>query len=79
MFLDVPKHVELRVDGFPLLEEGTVVNFDLQVKEHGGRKARDVKGPYLVKRRVLSFSTGRPSRTGFSQYLEVEPEKAGPL
>jgi hypothetical protein len=74
VFLDLPKHVEFRVEGWPLLEEGTVVNFDLQVKERpDSRKPRDVVGPYRVKRRVLRFSTGRPSRSGLSQYLEMEP------
>jgi len=74
VFLDLPKHVEFRVDGWPLLDEGAVVVFDLQVKESAAsRKPRDVVGPYRVKRRVLRFVTGRPSRHGLSQYLEMEP------
>lgn len=74
VFLNLPKHVEFRVEGWPLLTEGTVVDFDLQVKESPSvRKPYDVVGPYRVKRRVLRFSTGRPSRAGFVQYLEMEP------
>lgn len=74
VFLDLPKHVEFRVEGWPLLDEGTVVDFDLQVKDSpSARKPRDVIGPYRVKRRVLRFVTGRPSRQGLSQYLEMEP------
>lgn len=79
MFLDAPKHFEFRADGIPLLREGDVVDFDLRVKEPDVRKPREVKGPYRVKRRFLKFSSGdRPSRAGFSQYLEVEPEERGP-
>lgn len=74
VFLDLPKHVEFRTDGFPLLEVGAEVDFDLTVKDpQGARKPREVKGPYRVKRRVLKFSTGRASKSGFSQYLEFEP------
>jgi hypothetical protein len=74
VFLDLPKHVEFRMEGWPLLEEGTVVDFDVHVKDpSGGRKPREVVGPYRVKRRVLRFETERPSRRGLSQYLEMEP------
>lgn len=74
VFLDLPKHVEFRVEGWPLLDEGTVVDFDLRVKDSpSARKLRDVIGPYRVKRRILRFVTGRPSRQGLSQYLEMEP------
>lgn len=76
VFLDYPKHVEFRVDGFPVLEEGTVVDFDLLIKDpQGGRKPWECKGPYRLKRRVLKFSMGRPSKSGFTQYLEFEPSK----
>lgn len=73
VFLDLPKHLEFRVGGFPLLEVGAVVDFDLVIKGSGERKPREVKGPYRVKRRVLKYSTGRASRSGFSQWLELEP------
>jgi hypothetical protein len=78
VFLDLPKHVEFRTDGFPLLEEGTVVDFDLTVKDpQSTRKPRELKGPYRVKRRVLKFSSGRASKSGFSQYLEFDPVGEG--
>lgn len=74
VFLDLPKHVEFRTDGFPLLEVGAVVDFDLTVKDpQSAKKPRELKGPYCVKRRVLKFSTGRASKSGFSQFLEFEP------
>lgn len=78
VFLDLPKHVEFRTDGFPLLEEGAVVDFDLTVRDpKGAGKPRELKGPYRVKRRVLKFTTGRASKNGFSQYLEFEPSEVG--
>jgi len=78
VFLDLPKHIEFRTGGFPLLETGTVVDFDLTVKDpQSTRKPRELKGPYRVKRRVLKFSTGRASKSGFSQFLEMEPVKEG--
>jgi hypothetical protein len=73
IFLDLPRHVEFRTDGFPVLEEGAVVDFDLTVHDPKGvGKPRELKGPYRVKRRVLKFSTGR-AKGGFSQYLELDP------
>lgn len=78
VFLDLPKHVEFRTDGFPLLGEGDVVDFDLTVKDpQSARKPRELKGPYRVKRRVLKFSSGRASKSGFSQYLELDPVREG--
>ena len=76
VFLDVPKHVEFRADGFPVLEEGSVVDFDVKVGDPlNTRKPRELKGPYRLRRRVLKFSQDRPSKAGFSQYLEFEPVK----
>ncbi len=83
MFLDVPKHVEFRVDGFPLMREGDVVDMDLDLKEppvrdvtsgKPPRKPFEVRGPYVVKRRLLRYSNRVASKTGFTQYLEMEPE-----
>lgn len=78
VFLDLPKHVEFRAGGFPLLEVGAEVDFDLTVKDPKSLgKPREVKGLYRVKRRVLKYSTGRASKSGFSQYLEFEPSEEG--
>lgn len=74
VFLDVPRHVEYRVDDMPLLPEGTIVEFSLNVKNpRDPTKSRDINGPYKVIRRKLKYLSDSPGRRGLSQYLEWEP------
>jgi hypothetical protein len=74
VFLELPRHVEYRVDNMPLLPEGTVVEFSLNVKNpRDPTKSRDINGPYKVIRRKLKYLSDSSSKRGLSQYLEWEP------
>ena len=70
VFLDLPIHYEFRVSDMPVLLEGTIIEFDLSLKDPKSRKSRRVEGPYIVLRRKLVYSTSKPSTSGLTQYLE---------
>lgn len=67
IFLDLPVHVELKVDGLPLLSESTVVDFNLNLNHHN--KSYHIAGEYRLRRRILKFGG---KHDGLTQYLEWE-------
>lgn len=71
VFLDLPIHYEFRATDLPLLPEGTVIEFNLTLKDPRSRKSREVLGPYKVVKRKLVYNTVKASSSGFSQYLEL--------
>jgi hypothetical protein len=72
LFLDLSKHVEYRVSDMPLLEEGTVIEFDTPIKDlYDPKRSVRIQGPHRLKRRVLKYSTSK-TREGLTQYLEWE-------
>jgi len=74
VFLDLPVHCEFRAITMPLMPEGTVIEFDdMKVRGPEGRPGREwtVSGPYRVARRKCVYSSGRPSLSGLTQYLEM--------
>ena len=75
IFLDLPKHVGLRMEGIPLLNVGEVIEFDLLVKDpRDPKRTRKIDGAYYVFRRVLKYASDtRPSLMGLTQYLEWAP------
>ncbi|OPZ36905.1 MAG: hypothetical protein BWY99_01962 [Synergistetes bacterium ADurb.BinA166] len=74
VFTDQAKHLEYRAGSMPLLEEKTVLDFDIQHGAHGpARKPLKISGAYRVSRRVLRYTTSRASLMGLTQYLELEP------
>lgn len=74
VFTDVPWHGELRAGDLPLLEEGTIMEFDLKVSNSADRtKRKHVLGSYVVSRRSLKFSGSRIGKQGMTQYLEWTP------
>lgn len=73
VFLNLPKHLELRAGNLPLLEPGTVLDMDVTVRDpKGPERAWKVQGPHRVVRRLLRFSQKAGSKSGLSQYLELE-------
>lgn len=74
VFLDLPRHIEFQAGELPLIPEGTVVQFDIPVRNpRDTKKTRNVTGPYRVARGVLRYSTSRVGSVGMTQYLEWEP------
>jgi hypothetical protein len=71
IFTDLPRHIEFRAGDLPLLAEGTVVEFNVVLKNPRDRtKSRHVEGPHKVQRMVLKFETGRTGLMGLTQYVE---------
>jgi hypothetical protein len=70
VFTDFPMHYEFRVSGIPLLEEGTVVEFFLELKDPKSKNIKMMEGPYRVSRRKLIYRTDKQSLIGLTQYLE---------
>ncbi len=75
IFSTLPKYTEYLVDDFPILPIGTVVSFDLKIRDPKMIfKSKDVKGDfYLVKTKYI-FSNSK--RSGLCQYLEWSPVTA---
>lgn len=71
VFLDLPIHYEFRVADIPILSEGMVIEFELDLVDPKSRKKRRVEGPHVILRRKLVYSTSRSSSTGLTQYLEL--------
>lgn len=68
VFVDLPRHVEFRSPDLPLLDEGTVVDFDLTIRSlKDPRKTLPVRGRHVVQRSLLKFGG---KRAGLVQYLE---------
>lgn len=71
VFLDLPIHLEHRAGELPLLAEGTIVEFDLEIKNpRDPAKKRHIQGPHEVVRSILKYATGRPGLPGLTQYVE---------
>lgn len=72
VFTDLPVHIEFAAQPMPLLEKGTVLDFDLVLSDpRDTRKRRHVSGDYEVAARKLRYS----SKSALSQYLELTPVK----
>jgi len=71
VFINVPRHVEINAGYLPLIEEGVEMDFDFSFRSpKHPNLTRDISGTYVVERRVLRWSTSKPSRSGLTQYLE---------
>ena len=72
VFVDLPKHVEYKVQPMPLLPEGTVIRFHrISLRDPASpKRVRVVEGDHLVLHRRLVYS----STSGLLQYLELAPE-----
>lgn len=74
VFTDLPVHIEFRAGELPLLVQGTVVEFNVVLKNpRDSTKSRRIEGPYKVHRSVLKYETGRVGMAGLTQYLEWKP------
>ena len=68
VFIDLPHHIEYRSQDLPLLNEGTVVDFDIQILSlKDRRRVTPVQGPHILTRGVLKYGG---KRHGITQYLE---------
>jgi hypothetical protein len=76
IFTDVPRHYELRVSDWPLLNEGDVVEIDANLRhpKHLNKK-RIVQGEYVVTKKKYKHISVQSSLNGFIQYLELSPFK----
>jgi hypothetical protein len=71
VFTEIPRHIEFRAGDLPILEEGTIVEMKLTIKNpRDPTKVRLVEGPHKVVRSILKYETGRASLGGLTQYLE---------
>ena len=74
IFTELPIHIEFRAGNFPLLGKGTVVEFDIVLKNpRDSTKSRHIEGSYKVQRSVLKYVTGRAGLSGLTQYIEWIP------
>jgi hypothetical protein len=74
VFTELPIHIEFQVAPLPILDPGRVIDLDLSLRHpKDPRKVRKVQGPHIVSSSKLRYeSDGKPSRRGFSQYLEMK-------
>ena len=74
VFTDLPRHIEFRAGELPLLAEGTIVEFNIELKNpRDPKKVRRVEGRHKIVRAVLKYETERASASGLTQYLEWKP------
>ena len=74
VFTDVPKHIEFRVSDWPLLDEGVVIEMDVELKNpKDPSRVRKIQGEYVVEKKRNKHSSKSGSTNGFTQYLEMGP------
>ncbi len=66
IFLDLPVHVEYRVAGMPLLEEGQAIEFNMTITQT--KKKLSIVGTYVCKRRLLKFGGRYPGLTVYYEW-----------
>jgi len=73
VFQDLPVHIEYRVGDMPLIPEGTIICFKVNLKHpRDPKRIRKVDGTYKIVRRRLIYSSEKPSAQGLTQYLELD-------
>lgn len=76
IFTDLPIHIEYRIGDWPILQIHDVIDVDISLKNpKDTSRVREVKGEYLVSRRILKYTTKVPNLQGLTQYLELSPSK----
>jgi hypothetical protein len=74
IFLDVPKHVEYQVSDWPVMNMGQQINVKTVLRDPQNlKKSKKIDGIYIIKNVNLNYSLDRTSRSGLSQYIELEP------
>lgn len=72
VFQDLPVHVEYRIGDMPLIPEGTVICFKVNLKHpRDPKRIRKIDGSYEIVKRRLVYSLEKPGSQGLSQYLEL--------
>jgi hypothetical protein len=71
VFLDSHIHCEYRVIDMPIMEEGTIIEFFISLKDPQTGESRNIEGPYKISRCKLVYRTDKPSVCGLSQYIEL--------
>jgi hypothetical protein len=72
VFVDLPVHYEFQISDLPLLEEGLIIEFVLNLQDPRSKRSRRIEGPHKIIRRKLVYTTEKPSNAGLTQYLEVQ-------
>ena len=73
VFLDLPKHIEFRSQNLPLLKEGTIVEFNITLKNFKDpTRNKKILGPHMINRSILKYGGKRP---GLTQYIEWKSMK----
>jgi len=68
IFMDLPKHLEYRVQNMPLLKEGMIVDFNLNINDlRSFRHPKIIKGNHIINKCVFKYGGKRP---GLVQYVE---------
>lgn len=76
VFQDLPVHVEYKVSDMPLIPEGTLICFKMDLRHpREPKRIRKVDGTYKVVKRRLIYSLEKPSAQGLTQYLELNLTK----
>ena len=74
VFHDLPVHIEYRVGDMPLMPEGVLITFKVNLRHpREPKRIRKVDGTYKLIKRRLIFSSEKPDARGLTQYLELEP------
>jgi hypothetical protein len=74
IFKDLPVHFEFRVGDFPNFPNGTIIHFELSLRNpRKPKQVRKVNGPYTIVSSKLIYSNKQASRDGLSQYIELSP------
>jgi hypothetical protein len=77
IFKDLAVHFEFRVGYFPRLPDGTIIHFELSLRNpRKPKQIRKIDGPYMITGSKLIYSNKQASRHGLSQYIELVPSKS---
>lgn len=74
VFIDLPKHIEFRFQDLPILQEGLVMEFDLNIKNpKDPSRSRKIQGSHILNRCILKCGG---KRAGITQYIEWKAVKS---
>lgn len=76
VFLDLPMHIEYRVNDMPLMPEGVVIHFKIDLRHpRNPKRIRKIDDKYKIENRRLIYSSVESGSQGISQYLELALSK----
>jgi hypothetical protein len=70
IFLDLPKHLEVRISDLPLMQINDIIEFDFNLKNPRDlTKSWKINGSYRISKRVLKYCSDNSKKSGLTQYL----------